>query len=197
MQLEKVLVLLSVAAIGAAENDVEADDVPSICLPACQFTIDLGARCDQDTNDDDTYTSCVCSAADSQQRLTECASCVKDNGRSDPDDNDVADLMDDCGWDFNNADVPYPTTWSTTTVATPSATNSAGTVTVTETPSNTPSNSPSETSSETPTSGSTTTGTESPASTTTPPDSMAGALNAKVVVRPLLAGLIMGLPVML
>lgn len=106
MQLEKVLVLLSVAAIGAAENDVEADDVPSVCLPACQFTIDLSARCDQDTNDDDTYTSCVCGAANSQQRLTECASCVKDNGRSDPDDNDVADLMDDCGWDFNDADVP-------------------------------------------------------------------------------------------
>ncbi|KAI0449744.1 hypothetical protein F5B21DRAFT_33010 [Xylaria acuta] len=201
MQLEKILVFLSVAAIGAAENDVEADDVPSVCLPACQFTIDLSARCDRETSDDDQYTPCVCGAANSQQRLTECASCVKDNGRSDPDDNDVADLMDDCGWDFNDADVPYPTT----TVANPSPTSSAGTVTVTETPSNTPSNAPSnspsnsesETRSETPTSGSTTTATESPASTTTQPDSMAGALNAKAVVGPLLAGLVMGLPIML
>ncbi|KAJ3577836.1 hypothetical protein NPX13_g2735 [Xylaria arbuscula] len=106
MQLEKILVLLSIAAYGAAENDVEASDVPSECLPACQFTIDLSARCDRETDDDDTYTPCVCNAQDSMQRLTECASCVKDHGRSDPDDNDVADLMDDCGWDFNDADGP-------------------------------------------------------------------------------------------
>ncbi|RYC54710.1 hypothetical protein CHU98_g11499 [Xylaria longipes] len=197
MQLEKILVLLSVAAIGAAENNVEADDVPSVCLPACQFTIDLCARCDRETEHDDEYTPCVCGAANSQQRLTECASCVKDNGRSDPDDNDVADLMDDCGWDFNDADVPYPTTSSTTTAASPSSTSSAGTVTTTETPSNSPSQTPSETPSETPTSGSATTATEPPASTTTQPDSMAGALNAKAAVGPLLAGLIMGLPIML
>lgn len=106
MQLEKILVLLSIAAYGVAENDVEASDVPSECLPACQFTIDLSARCDRETDDDDTYTPCVCNAQDSMRRLTECASCVKDHGRSDPDDNDVADLMDDCGWDFNDADGP-------------------------------------------------------------------------------------------
>ncbi|KAI1746552.1 hypothetical protein F4782DRAFT_54576 [Xylaria castorea] len=190
MQFGKILVLLSVAAIGAAENNVEADDVPSVCLPACQFTIDLSARCDRETNNDDAYTPCVCGAVDSQQRLTECASCVKDNGRSDPDDNDVADLMDDCGWDFNDANVPYPTT---TTVINPSSTSPAGAVTGTETPSNTPSNSPSQT----PSSGSTMTVTESPASTTTQPGSMAGTLNAKAIVGPLFAGLIVGLPILL
>ncbi|KAI0465602.1 hypothetical protein F4859DRAFT_519905 [Xylaria cf. heliscus] len=193
MQLGKILVLLGVAAIGAAENDVEADDVPSVCLPACQFTIDLSAQCDRETGNDDRYTRCVCGATNSQTRLTECASCVKDNGRSDPDDNDVADLMDDCGWDFNNANVPYPTTWSTTTAVNPSSTSSVGAVTGTETPSNTPSNA----SNGTPTSGSTTIVTEPPAPTTTQPDSMAGALDAKAVVGPLFAGLIMGLPIML
>ncbi|TGJ87662.1 hypothetical protein E0Z10_g1090 [Xylaria hypoxylon] len=197
MQLEKILVLLSVAALGAAENDVEADDVPSACLPACQFTIDLSARCDRQTNSDDQYTPCVCEAQDSQTRLTECASCVKDNGRSDPDDNDVADLMDDCGWDFNDADVPYPTSWSSTTAASPSSTptststftNPAGsTATVTEAPTETPS--------QTSPSSSTTTVTEAPTESTSPPDSMAGALNAKTVVVPLLSGLLVALSVM-
>jgi hypothetical protein len=187
MQLHNIVILLGVAALGAAENDVQASDVPSACLPACQFTIDLSARCDRETDDDDEYTPCVCEAADSRQRLTECASCVKDNGRSDPDDNDVADLMDDCGWDFNDADVPYPTSGTTTTVISPSSTtaNGGNTVTVTQTPG------------ETSTTGSTTTVTESPAGSTNPPDSMAGALNAKAVVGPLVAGLIMGLPVIL
>ncbi|KAF2973243.1 hypothetical protein GQX73_g245 [Xylaria multiplex] len=195
MQLEKILILLSVAALGAAENDVEADDVPSACLPACQFTIDLSARCDRQTNSDDQYTPCVCEAQDSRQRLTECASCVKDHGRSDPDDNDVADLMDDCGWDFNDADVPYPTSWSTTTAAIPSSTsapasastNPTGSTTtvVSQSSSQTLSQTPSQTSS----SSSTTTVTGAPADATSSPDSMAGALSAKTVVGSLLAGL--------
>ncbi|KAI0096030.1 hypothetical protein GGR51DRAFT_52538 [Nemania sp. FL0031] len=190
MQLQQVIVLISVATLGAAENDVTASDVPSVCLPACQFTIDLSARCDRETDDDDEYTPCVCGATDSRQRLTECASCVKDNGRSDPDDNDVADLMDDCGWDFNDADGPYPTSFGTTTVISPSSTNPMGTVTVTETPGATSSSGSSL--------GLTTTVTVPPASSTTiPADSMAGGLNAKAVIGPLFAGLMMGLPVML
>ncbi|KAI0977274.1 hypothetical protein F4678DRAFT_7981 [Xylaria arbuscula] len=185
MQLRNILVLLSVAAMGAAENDVSASDVPSACLPACQFTIDLSARCDRETDDDDEYTPCVCTAQDSKERLTECSSCIKDHGRSDPDDNDVADLMDDCGWDFNDADGPYPTTWSTTTVSSPltttvtspsSTTDVGGVVTVTETPSGTVTN--------------------PPVTSTNPPDSM-GALGAKVAAGPLLAGLIAVLPVIL
>ncbi|KAI0427223.1 hypothetical protein F5Y09DRAFT_316766 [Xylaria sp. FL1042] len=183
MQFGQILVLFSVAALGAAENDVEATDVPSACLPACQFTIDLSARCDQETDDDDEYTPCVCEAQDSMARLTECASCVKDHGMRDPDDNDVADLMDDCGWDFNDADGPYPTSGSTT-ITSPSSTNSAGgVVTVTETSSGT--------------SPLTTTITNPPVASTAPPDSMAGALNAKVAAGPLLAGLIAGLPLVL
>ncbi|KAI1190276.1 hypothetical protein F5B17DRAFT_106749 [Nemania serpens] len=189
MQLEKTLLLLSAAAsLAAAENDVEATDVPSVCLPACQFTIDLSARCDRQTSSDNEYTPCVCGAQDAKQRLTECASCVRDNGRSDPDDNDVADLMDDCGWDFNAANGPYPTSLSstTTTVINPSSTNPVGPVTVTETPSATPK------SGSTTTVTTTTTGTTPPAGTTTPPSSMADALDAKAVAGPLLAGLVAG-----
>ncbi|KAI1197616.1 hypothetical protein F5X97DRAFT_173582 [Nemania serpens] len=186
MQLEKILLLLSAAALGAAENDVQATDVPSVCLPACQFTIDLSARCDRQTRSDDEYTPCVCGAQDSKQRLTECASCVRDNGRRDPDDNDVADLMDDCGWDFNDANGPYPTSFgTTTTVANPSSTSPVGSVTATETPNATPS------------SGSTTTVMVPPAGTTNPPSSVAGALDAKAVAGPLLAGLVAGVWIIL
>ncbi|KAI3325254.1 hypothetical protein HD806DRAFT_492424 [Xylariaceae sp. AK1471] len=193
MQLETLLVLLSIATFGCAENTVESDDVPSACLPACQFTIDLTARCDGQTDDDDEYLPCVCGAANSRALLTECASCVRDNGRSDPDDNDVADLMDDCGWDFDDADSPYPTGWSTTSAVTPPSTTSvvvptsSDTVTVTETPSETPS--------VTPTSSLPNSVTNSP--TSIPTGSMAGALKDRIIVGPLLAGLIMGLPAIL
>lgn len=103
MHLGAVLITLFSATFSVAENTVETNDVPNTCLAACQFTIDLSARCDQETDGDSGYRTCVCGAADSQIRLTECATCVKDNGMRDPDDNDVADLMDDCGWDFNSA----------------------------------------------------------------------------------------------
>ncbi|KAI1171727.1 hypothetical protein F4777DRAFT_35915 [Nemania sp. FL0916] len=199
MQLEAVLALFSLAALGAAENDVGAHDVPSACLPACQFTIDLSAHCEETTSDDDGYTPCVCGAQDSKQRLTECASCVKDHGKSDPDDNDVADLMDDCGWDFNNADAPYPTSFGTTTITSPSSTNAPGdgVVTVTETP---PNATPAPGGSDTTTvvvspGGDTTTVIVNPAGATNVPDSRA-ALNAKIVDGPLLAGLLISLPLM-
>ncbi|GAP92982.1 putative gpi anchored protein [Rosellinia necatrix] len=214
MQLQQVLAILAAATLGAAENNVGTSDVPSACLPACQFTIDLSARCDRETSDDDGYTPCVCGAADSQQRLTECASCVKDNGRSDPDDNDVADLMDDCGWDFNDADVPYPTSGSgsgsgsgstTTVVGNPSPTTTAAgaTVTVTDTAPSQTANPGSTTTvtapgSEVTSPGSTTTVTApSSGATTTPPVSVAGALSARAVAGPLLAGLFVGVAVLL
>ncbi|KAI1377034.1 hypothetical protein F4677DRAFT_444842 [Hypoxylon crocopeplum] len=141
MYLKSALAILFLAAYATAENTVEAHDVPSVCLTACQFTIDLSARCDQETGDDTGYRSCVCTAADSQTRLTECATCVKDNGMSDPDDNDVADLMDDCGWDFNSASASYSsgtgtvtaTSTTTPTITTNIITSSSGSVVFTST----------------------------------------------------------------
>ncbi|KAI0505176.1 hypothetical protein F5B22DRAFT_536330 [Xylaria bambusicola] len=209
MQLEKTLVFLSLATYGAAENDVDASDVPSECLPACQFTIDLSARCDRETDDDDTYTPCVCNAPDSRRRLTECASCIRDYDSDSDSDNDVADLMDDCGWNFDDADGPYPT-GSTTTVTSPSSTSSdTATVTVTQTPSGTTRGVSSTPATVIETSGITTeTRSQTPSDTTTVlvepsttptvvPDNMAGALNAKAAVGPLVAGLLVGLPVLL
>ncbi|KAL7624818.1 hypothetical protein AAE478_004032 [Parahypoxylon ruwenzoriense] len=123
MHLKAALAILSLAALNAAENTVERDDVPRACLQACQFTIDLSARCDQETDSDSRYRTCVCGATDSQTRLTECATCVKDNGMRDPDDNDVADLMDDCDWDFNTASASYSTGTGTATATTAALTS--------------------------------------------------------------------------
>ncbi|KAK5632785.1 hypothetical protein RRF57_008499 [Xylaria bambusicola] len=206
MQLEKALFLLSITAYGAAENDVDESDVPSECLPACRFTIDLSARCDGETDDDDTYTPCVCDAPDSRRRLTECASCIKDYGNSDSDDNDVADLMDDCGWDFDDADGPYPTSVSgpTTIISSPSSMSSRmATITVTQTSSETTQSvsSTPATVAETPSSTTEAQG-QTPSDTTTTsstvvPDNIAGSLDAKGVVGPLVAALLVGLPVLL
>ncbi|KAI1396834.1 hypothetical protein F4819DRAFT_473961 [Hypoxylon fuscum] len=127
MHLGAVLITLFSATFSVAENTVETNDVPNTCLAACQFTIDLSARCDQETDGDSGYRTCVCGAADSQIRLTECATCVKDNGMRDPDDNDVADLMDDCGWDFNSASASY--TSGASTISATSVTSTSPTVT--------------------------------------------------------------------
>ncbi|KAH9884257.1 hypothetical protein F4778DRAFT_763570 [Xylariomycetidae sp. FL2044] len=141
MQFNTLAILFSLSALGLSENTVERDDVPGACLGSCQFVIDLSSRCDQQTDGDDSYRRCVCGEPDSRARLTDCAVCVKDNGMRDPDDNDVADLMDDCGWDFNDA-VPTSTLTSsamTTPVAvTPSVSttiivSTSGSVTVTTT----------------------------------------------------------------
>ncbi|KAH9996755.1 hypothetical protein F4779DRAFT_606862 [Xylariaceae sp. FL0662B] len=105
MQIQTAIALFSLSAL--ATSDVDANDVPSVCVPACQVTIDLTARCDQQTDDDNAYRSCVCDTQDFQARITECATCVKDNGTGDAYDNDVAELMSDCGWNFNDANASY------------------------------------------------------------------------------------------
>lgn len=129
-------VLFSLAALGAAETTVDADDVPMACRNICQATIDLSRRCelqadnDNSNEDDDiVYNNCFCKEPSAQARISECATCVKANGMANAnDDNEVAELMRDCGWDFAAANttggpVPTPTgssTGSTGTTATPS-----------------------------------------------------------------------------
>lgn len=137
MQLNRVLVLSILSALGGAENTVERDDVPAACIGICQSTIDLSARCDRGTDGDDAYRRCVCLEPGSQLQLNQCAVCVQLNGMRDPDDNDVADLMDDCGWDFNRASASVtavtPTTTSPTTAPTTSPTTSPTVVVSTST----------------------------------------------------------------
>ncbi|KAI1499542.1 hypothetical protein F5X99DRAFT_272816 [Biscogniauxia marginata] len=185
MLLQSLVFLLSIAALGAAENTVERDDVPRACLQTCQYTIDLTARCDRSTDDDDAYRPCVCGESNARARIEECAACVRQNGMRDPDDNDVADLMDDCGWDFNQATGSFssssstPTQTQTQTQTTPTqttvvVTSSSSLVTLT-----------------TSMAGAETT-TDSASSTPT-----GAAPIATAGVFPLVAGLIVGLPILL
>ncbi|RYP60251.1 hypothetical protein DL771_010588 [Monosporascus sp. 5C6A] len=143
MQITTVFSLAILSALGVAENSVDRDDVPSTCVATCQSAIDLSSRCDRETDGDDNYRRCVCSAQDAQLQMNQCAACVRENGMSDPDDNDVADLMNDCGWDFNTASgsatAVTSTTSPTTVVSTPTtvvstSTGESTTVTVTQTP---------------------------------------------------------------
>lgn len=87
MQLSTILGLSILSALGAAENNVEADDVPAACLGICQSIIDLTARCDGSADGDDAYRRCVCLEKDAQVQLNQCAVCVQQNGMQDPDDN--------------------------------------------------------------------------------------------------------------
>ncbi|RYP81563.1 hypothetical protein DL770_005865 [Monosporascus sp. CRB-9-2] len=136
MQITTVLSLAILSALGAAENNVDRDDVPSACVATCQSTIDLSSRCDRETDDDNTYRRCVCDAQDAQLQMNQCAACVRENGMSDSDDNDVADLMNDCGWDFNTASGSATAVTSTTspTTVVSTSTGESTTVTVTQTP---------------------------------------------------------------
>ncbi|KAK7754237.1 hypothetical protein SLS62_003814 [Diatrype stigma] len=137
MQLSIVLGLSMLSALGAAENTVEGDDVPGACLATCQSTIDLTARCDDSADDDDDYRRCVCLAQDAQLHMNQCAVCVQQNGMRDPDDNDVADLMDDCGWDFTQASASAGATTASPTVIVSTSTGQSTTAiaTITQTPS--------------------------------------------------------------
>lgn len=87
MQINIVIGLSILSGLAAAENTVEQTDVPGACLGTCQSTIDLSARCDQETDGDDAYRRCVCLEQDAQLQLNQCAVCVQQNGMRDPDDN--------------------------------------------------------------------------------------------------------------
>ncbi|KAH7024656.1 uncharacterized protein B0I36DRAFT_352867 [Microdochium trichocladiopsis] len=95
MHFNNLAILFSLAAAGAAETTVDADDVPLACRNICRDTIDLSRRCeiqadtDTSTTDDDIiYNNCFCQAPDAEARISECATCVKANGMSDANDDD-------------------------------------------------------------------------------------------------------------
>ncbi|KAK8104618.1 uncharacterized protein PG998_011651 [Apiospora kogelbergensis] len=91
--------LLALAPLASvAENTVDYDDVPGNCVSVCASTVDLSQRCDQQTNGDNDYRRCYCGNTDAQKKMNECASCVKANDKDN--DNDVSDLMKDCGWSY-------------------------------------------------------------------------------------------------
>ncbi|KAH6651938.1 hypothetical protein BKA67DRAFT_537791 [Truncatella angustata] len=95
---------LQLASVALAENNVESDDVPQACRSNndCQSVFTLSRNCDEQTGNNDGYVNCVCNSTNAQFILNSCAACVDQNERGDDrTDNDVTDLMRDCGWTYS------------------------------------------------------------------------------------------------
>ncbi|KAK8016770.1 Crotonase core [Apiospora rasikravindrae] len=116
MQYNTLLSTLALTTFAFAEHTVDFDDIPGVCVAPCQLTVDLSQRCDQQTNNDSDYRRCYCLAADAQQPMNKCASCIKSNTRQGDDDNDAAELMKDCGWDYAAVTTSGGTATATATV---------------------------------------------------------------------------------
>lgn len=146
-QLASLALLLKVAA---AENVVDTGDVPSACRTDsnCQQLFTIGTTCDDQTQNERDYNSCVCNTSNAQSILNTCAICVYNNEDRDDDDrvdNDVTELMRTCGWTLDLAGATTiaggsSTTTGATTTATPTVatiTTSGSTIVTTQTPTTT------------------------------------------------------------
>ncbi|KAF6784612.1 hypothetical protein CSOJ01_15721 [Colletotrichum sojae] len=145
MKLQTVLYLSLFAAIGSAE-DIEEHDVPQACVSDCSDLIKHSATCEDQTDGDSAFNDCVCKAGNAKSAFDSCAACAKHNGFTANDDNDldcyqktrtdVAELMQECGLDFDAAGVT-PTNNSVvvaTTTVTSGSTAVPLTTTVTQSP---------------------------------------------------------------
>ncbi|KAI5918257.1 peptidase S8/S53 domain-containing protein [Camillea tinctor] len=174
MKFTTAAVLFSLAAFSAAQ-EVELDDVPRACSQTCQDIVNLATTCDRQNNDNDAgERNCICNGTNAQTQATNCAACAKANGLTD-NDNDLADLMNDCGWNY--AAVSASTASATATSATGTGATASATTTGTG-------------------SGSSTTGAATDAAATSA-TSEGAAPAATAAVGGVLAGLMMALPAML
>lgn len=113
--------LLSFVAMGAARNFVVPLDVPAVCRANafCVRTFVFSGTCNGQNRDDDGYVSCVCAIPDAQLALNSCATCAAQYGSDD--DDDVTDLMEDCGWTYTSATAAEATATTGATTATGTA----------------------------------------------------------------------------
>lgn len=93
----ELLLLAGLGSLRALADDIEANDFPLSCRPACQPAVDLSDRCDRTTNDDRAERDCLCNSTDARAQYEACAACIKAAPlRSDRDD-DRDDGDDDNG----------------------------------------------------------------------------------------------------
>ncbi|KAI1866035.1 uncharacterized protein JN550_008013 [Neoarthrinium moseri] len=124
MQIQNLLTVLSLCAVAFAENKVEPDDVPQACrtTDSCRQVIDVSRSCDQTTDNDNTYRSCVCGTTNIQTLLNDCATYV-------------TDLMRDCGWAYNTTATTTSLSGTVRPTVLPSPTTiTSGGTTITTTP---------------------------------------------------------------
>ncbi|KAF6804478.1 hypothetical protein CMUS01_14838 [Colletotrichum musicola] len=143
MKLQTLLYLLVLAAVGSPE-DIEELDVPRACVSDCSDLIKLSATCEDQTDGDSAFNDCVCKDGNAKSAFNSCAACAKQNGFTANDNNveslstrtDVAELMQECGLDFDAAEAA-PTNNSVvfvTTTVTSGSTAVPLTTTVTQSP---------------------------------------------------------------
>ncbi|KAI0596611.1 hypothetical protein F4775DRAFT_287801 [Biscogniauxia sp. FL1348] len=130
MKFTAAAVLFSLAAVSVSQ-EIELDDVPRACSQSCQDIVNLATTCDQQNRDNDAgERNCICNGTNAQTLATNCAACAKANGQND-NDSDIADLMEDCGWNY--ASVSASTATATATSATGTGATASATTTGTST----------------------------------------------------------------
>ncbi|GME37114.1 hypothetical protein GTA08_BOTSDO09872 [Neofusicoccum parvum] len=104
----KALALLSALAVIGSAQDIDNNDVPTVCRSLCQSTVDLTTQCDRQNDDDDSgYINCVCSASNASSFVPACEACVAANDEA---DNDVRDIVRSCSFSS--------TTWNSASTGT-------------------------------------------------------------------------------
>jgi hypothetical protein len=82
-----LVAFLSLAALGAARDNVNPLDVPAVCRANsfCVRAFVLSGTCNAQNSDDSAFVSCVCNVPDAQSILNSCATCAQqyDNGDDD------------------------------------------------------------------------------------------------------------------
>ncbi|KAK6210811.1 hypothetical protein LQW54_005859 [Pestalotiopsis sp. IQ-011] len=127
--------LLLLATFGSAETTVETNDVTQGCRnnSACHQVITISDNCDNTTGNDVDYNNCVCNTNDMLSTLNSCALCIYNTerpGDDDRTDNDVTDLMRDCGWTPDLGTTTASGRTSTSTGSDSSASSFSGTSSV-------------------------------------------------------------------
>ncbi|EKG13947.1 hypothetical protein MPH_08946 [Macrophomina phaseolina MS6] len=129
MQYKAFAVFAALAAIGATQ-DIDNNDVPSVCRSVCQSTVDLTTQCDRQNDDNDTgFINCVCSSSNASSFIPECEACVAANDEA---DNDVRDIVRSCSFTqvstWNSAATGTATSGSASLTSATAVTTGSGSV---------------------------------------------------------------------
>ncbi|KAL4787054.1 hypothetical protein BJX76DRAFT_354664 [Aspergillus varians] len=134
MRIQKLLAAMSsLILVGnlALTADIDQEDVPNPCLPACQPVVSIARQCDMDNHDDVAEMDCICNSDQANTRVPLCEACIaqyrsdhpgdsnygdnntSSNGPINPHDNDAHDILSSCGFDTTTY-VPGPSSSNST-----------------------------------------------------------------------------------
>ncbi|CDW99252.1 hypothetical protein [Sporisorium scitamineum] len=96
MKLNLLLTVTFLTLLVKAQDEIDQDNFPPECAPACQSLVSTTQRCDDMTEGNIAYSNCVCSSADASSLLLSCGSCIRSNGGDA--DNEAIELAVSCGF---------------------------------------------------------------------------------------------------